>query len=133
MSTADGVFYPPIPVNEPVRGYAPGSVERESIQARLESMGQEKWELPNVIGGEHRKSNTTVDVVEPHQHGNAIGRLHIATTEDIQEAFDAAANAKEVQTLEMIAMIALAVAAESSSPDSQLRSNDLASRIVESP
>ena len=95
MSTADGIFSPPIPVNEPVRGYAPGSVERASIQARLESMGNEKWDLPNVIGGEHRRSNNTIDVVEPHQHSNVIGHLHLASEVDIQDAFNAAAAAKE--------------------------------------
>src|SRR5438067_1595364 len=36
----------PLPVNEPVRGFAPGSSERTSLKARLESMAAERIEIP---------------------------------------------------------------------------------------
>lgn len=95
MSTTDGIFCPPVPVNEPVRGYAPESPERASIQAHLETMSGEERSLPNVIDGEHRESGNTVDVVEPHDHNHVIGRLHLASDEDIHDAFEAAASAKQ--------------------------------------
>ena len=94
MSFTDGIFSPPTPVNEPVLSFAPGSAERESIQTLLSTMCQENRSLPNVIAGELRESANTVDVVEPHNHSNVIGHLHLASTEDITDAFDAAAQAK---------------------------------------
>ena len=41
----------PPAVNEPVRGYAPGSPERASLKSRLASMAGERAEIPLVIGG----------------------------------------------------------------------------------
>ena len=36
----------PLPLNEPVRGYAPGTAERESLKARLASMAAERIDIP---------------------------------------------------------------------------------------
>ena len=41
----------PTPVNEPVRGYAPGSSERSRISQRLTAMAKERIEAPMVIAG----------------------------------------------------------------------------------
>ena len=41
----------PPPRNEPVRGYAPGSPERASLQARLDAMKGERLDLTMTIGG----------------------------------------------------------------------------------
>ena len=41
-----GEYQAPLPVNEPVRAYAPGSPERASIKARLTEMASEEIEIP---------------------------------------------------------------------------------------
>ena len=46
----------PAAVNEPVRSYAPGTPERADLEARLDSMAQERIEIPVVIGGERIKT-----------------------------------------------------------------------------
>ena len=38
----DALTTVPAPINEPVRGYAPGSPERASIEARLAAMASEE-------------------------------------------------------------------------------------------
>ena len=40
----DAHFSVPVPRNEPVRGYAPGSPERISLQARVEALAAERLE-----------------------------------------------------------------------------------------
>ena len=41
----------PTPLNEPVKGYAPGSLERASLKKKLAEMSAEKIEIPLVIDG----------------------------------------------------------------------------------
>ena len=41
----------PVPRNEPVRTYAPGSAERTSLQARVDAMKGERLDLTMTIGG----------------------------------------------------------------------------------
>ena len=52
MSTTDGTFSTPTPTNEVVRGYAPGSAERASLQAEVNRQLGEVVEIPCVVGGE---------------------------------------------------------------------------------
>ena len=63
------------PVNEPIRGYAPGSPERAAIKARLASMAGERVEIPLVIGGKerpHRRPRPFGDAARPRPRA---GRL----------------------------------------------------------
>jgi 1-pyrroline-5-carboxylate dehydrogenase len=39
---SDGTFRVPEPYNEPIRGYAPGSPERASLEQRIASMSKER-------------------------------------------------------------------------------------------
>ena len=83
-----GNFNVPVPVNEPVKGYAPGSPERASLEARLDAMTAEVVEIPVVIGGEKILTGNTIDCVMPHDHGHVIAKAHQATPELIQKAID---------------------------------------------
>ena len=87
----DAVTNPPVPVNEPVRGYAPGSPERASLEARLKELGAERLDLPMTIGGQQRMgSGARVDVVQPHNRAAVLGTLGDASTDDVRAAVDAA-------------------------------------------
>ena len=83
-----GSFNVPVPTNEPVRGYAPGSPERASIEARLDEMAAEQIEIPVYIGGEPHTTGQTVDVVMPHDHQHVLAKVHLATPELIEKAID---------------------------------------------
>jgi len=80
----------PPPVNEPVRGYAPGSPERASLKARLASMAAEKVDIPLVIGGKEIRTGNTARSVMPHDHAHVLGEYHKATPEIVAEAIEAA-------------------------------------------
>jgi 1-pyrroline-5-carboxylate dehydrogenase len=80
----------PPPVNEPIRAYAPGSRERDSLKARLGAMAAEHVEIPLVIGGREVRTGVTGRSVMPHDHGHALATYHKATPELVLEAAQAA-------------------------------------------
>ncbi|MFG2016768.1 L-glutamate gamma-semialdehyde dehydrogenase [Actinomadura geliboluensis] len=87
----DAVTTVPVPANEPVKGYAPGSPERTALEARIKELGGTQTELTMTIAGEHRMgAGTPIDVVEPHNRAHVLGRMGDATEADVTEAVVAA-------------------------------------------
>ncbi|MER7584282.1 L-glutamate gamma-semialdehyde dehydrogenase [Kitasatospora sp. NPDC097691] len=87
----DAVTEVPIPVNEPVHAYAPGSPERDRLVRRLDELAAEQVPLPMTIGGEQRfGGGERIEVVQPHHHAAKLGVLGNATREDARAAVDAA-------------------------------------------
>ncbi|WP_327683876.1 L-glutamate gamma-semialdehyde dehydrogenase [Kitasatospora sp. NBC_00458] len=87
----DAVTQVPVPGNEPVRTYAPGSPERDRLVRRLDELAAEPVPLPMTIGGEQRfGGGERIDVVQPHHHAAKLGVLGNATREDGRAAVDAA-------------------------------------------
>ncbi|MEY9947817.1 1-pyrroline-5-carboxylate dehydrogenase [Kitasatospora sp. GAS1066B] len=87
----DAVTKVPVPVNEPVHGYGPGSPERARLLRRLDELTAEPIPLPMTIGGERRfGSGERIDVVQPHHHAAKLGVLGNATTQDAELAVNAA-------------------------------------------
>jgi 1-pyrroline-5-carboxylate dehydrogenase len=90
----DGVTNVPVPVNEPIRQYAPGSQERAVLENRIKELAGERAELTMTIGGEHRMGGgDRVDVVQPHNHRHVLGQLGDVTDEDVAAAVEAARRA----------------------------------------
>ncbi|MGI5995715.1 L-glutamate gamma-semialdehyde dehydrogenase [Saccharomonospora viridis] len=90
----DAVTSVPVPANEPVRTYAPGTAERESLQARLAELESERHELPQTIGGRRRMAGgDPFDVVQPHDHRHVLGVSAQATNSDVADAVAAAKDA----------------------------------------
>jgi 1-pyrroline-5-carboxylate dehydrogenase len=84
----------PEPVNEPVRSYAPGTPERESLRRRLAELEGERAELTMTVGGEARMAGgEPIDVVQPHDHGHVLGVTAQATERDVADAVTAAKQA----------------------------------------
>jgi 1-pyrroline-5-carboxylate dehydrogenase len=93
--SAPGIFRPPPPVIEPVRGYAPGSPERASLQLRLEQMKNERLDVPLTIGGEEVRTGTTVEAVMPHRKEHVLADVHQGCAAEVERAIGAAAEAWE--------------------------------------
>ena len=47
----DAVTRVPVPVNEPVRQYQPGSADRAALEAKLKELAGQRAELTMTIGG----------------------------------------------------------------------------------
>ncbi len=91
--SAPGIFKPPPPVNEPVKTYAPGSPEREELQARLRQMERERISIPMVIGGKDVESGETFEAVMPHRKSHVLADVAKGGPEHVQQAIDAAREA----------------------------------------
>jgi 1-pyrroline-5-carboxylate dehydrogenase len=83
----------PVPVNEPVKSYAPGSPERASLKDRLKSMSAERIDIPAIIGGREIRSGDMAQSVMPHNHKHVLADYHKATAADVDKAIAASADA----------------------------------------
>jgi 1-pyrroline-5-carboxylate dehydrogenase len=87
----DAITHPPIPHNEPVHTYAPGSAEQTSLAEALEEMAAQRAELTMTIGGESRMADgERINVVAPHRHELVLGETAQATSRDVEAAIGAA-------------------------------------------
>jgi 1-pyrroline-5-carboxylate dehydrogenase len=80
----------PPPVNEPVRSYAPGSPERESLTARLKQMAGERIDIPLIINGREVKTGSCARSVMPHNHQHVLADYHQASEQHVRQAIEAA-------------------------------------------
>jgi len=90
----DAVTALPVPSNEPILDYAPGSAERAGIESALKDLGSQTTELTMTIAGKQRMAGgESIDVVSPHRHAHVLGRTANAVAADAQAAVDAALGA----------------------------------------
>ncbi|RCW43932.1 delta-1-pyrroline-5-carboxylate dehydrogenase [Halopolyspora algeriensis] len=90
----DAITSVPVPQNEPVKFYAPGSTERESLQRRVAELKSERIDLTTTIAGKQLMAGgERFDVVQPHHHAHVLGTCAHATGDDVAEAVQAAKDA----------------------------------------
>jgi 1-pyrroline-5-carboxylate dehydrogenase len=90
----DALFAVPQPRNEPVRGYRPGSRERETLATRLAALADDRLDLTMTVDGAQRMaSGSPADVVQPHRRHHVLGVLNNATHADADAAVAAAKRA----------------------------------------
>ena len=87
--SASGLFRPPAPVNEPVKGYEPGSPERADLQSRLRELGGERIRIPLVIGGEDVYTDETIETVAPHNRAHVLADVSKGGPEHVERAIAA--------------------------------------------
>ncbi len=92
----NGVIVPPLPVNEPVRGYAPGSRERKELEPALAEMAATQLEIPLIIGGKRVKTGNLGKVVMPHEHNHVLATYHKAGPEEVEAAIATAVASRKM-------------------------------------
>lgn len=92
---ANAFFTPPIAENEPVLGYAPGSAEREELQATVKELKSKQIDAPMIIGGKEVRTGNTVSMHPPYEHAHNLGNFHMGSGEHVKQAIDAALAARE--------------------------------------
>lgn len=90
----NGIRRVPPPINEPIRSYAAGSPERETLKARLASMAGERIEIPIIIGGQEHRSGELARSVMPHDHQHVLADWHKASPKHVEMAIEAARKAQ---------------------------------------
>jgi 1-pyrroline-5-carboxylate dehydrogenase len=95
MTLMDAATSVPVPANEPVRSYAPGSAERASLEAKLKELGSAApVECDLTIGGERvAGEGEPTPIVAPHRHHHVLANTWNATAAQVQSAVDAALEA----------------------------------------
>ena len=68
-----GFFQVPIAINEPVKGYAPGSAERAEVSSQYRAFYESQVEIPLYIGSDEIKSGNTHSMSPPHDHKHIVG------------------------------------------------------------
>lgn len=90
-----GTFSFPLPANEPVLSYAPGSPERAELKRVLAELESEQADIPMYIGGEEIRTGNLKDIRPPHDIHTLLGHYHYAGAKNIEAAINAALSAKE--------------------------------------
>ncbi|WP_422089591.1 L-glutamate gamma-semialdehyde dehydrogenase [Tenacibaculum ovolyticum] len=90
-----GFFNVPAAVNEPVKGYAPGSPEREELLAKYKEMFNSNIDVPMHINGEEVRTGNTRNITPPHDHKHVVGQYHIADKSHVDSAISTALAARQ--------------------------------------
>ncbi len=90
----NAIATPPVPRNEPVRDYAPGSPERASLRRALEDMRGTEVDIQPVINGERVETGRTEAILPPHDLGHTLGQYQKARPEDVTRAIEGALDAR---------------------------------------
>jgi len=81
-------FNVPTPVNEAVKSYAPGSLEREEVLREYTSMFNSTVDIPMYIGSEEVRTGNTKPLSPPHDHKYQVGNYHLAEKKHVQDAIE---------------------------------------------
>ena len=91
----NGYFSYPMPVNEPVLQYAPGSAERIALKKVLAELKKKQIDVPMYIGNKLVKTGNKVAMHPPHERAHVLGYFHAGDEKHARLAVDAALRAKE--------------------------------------
>ncbi len=86
----NGIVNVPVPKNEPILSYGPGSPEKKALKAKIAELKQQVIEIPVIIGGETITTGKTVDCRCPHDHQHLLGVYHKAGEKEVEQAIQAA-------------------------------------------
>ncbi|HEX7014845.1 MAG TPA: L-glutamate gamma-semialdehyde dehydrogenase [Cyclobacteriaceae bacterium] len=89
-----GFFNVPVPKNEPVLSYAPGSPERELLSQAIKSARSTITEIPMVIGGKEIKGERKIAIRPPHDHQHTLGYFFEGDVAHVTQAIKAALQAR---------------------------------------
>jgi 1-pyrroline-5-carboxylate dehydrogenase len=84
----------PVPQNEQIKSYSPGSPERESLKKKLEQMYYDSVEIPLIIDGKEVRTGDKNKIICPHDHEHKLGEFHKADKDSVEKAIISAKKAK---------------------------------------
>ena len=85
----------PLPKNEPILDYAPGSSERKQLEAALKQLKANPVEIPLVIGGQEITTDKKIKITAPHDHSLVLGHYYQGGEKEVKMAVAAALEAQK--------------------------------------
>jgi 1-pyrroline-5-carboxylate dehydrogenase len=93
---SNGFFKVPVPKNEPVLSYAPGTKERAALKSALAEARAQELDIPMYIGADEVRTGNKKKLSPPHDHKHVLGYFHAGDKGHIEQAINAAMAAKEL-------------------------------------
>ncbi|MEQ8927432.1 MAG: L-glutamate gamma-semialdehyde dehydrogenase [Fulvivirga sp.] len=90
-----GVYQIPVPSNEPVLNYAPGSPEKLAVKKALEEARSKQIDIPMYIGSEEVRTAKKIPICPPHDHQHILGHFNEGDASHVEQAINAALGVKE--------------------------------------
>lgn len=85
-----GYFDYPLPTNEPILSYAPGTPERARLKSVLSELKGGTVDVPMILGGKEVRTGQEKDIRPPHEIGHLLGKYHYGNAGHIELAVDSA-------------------------------------------
>jgi 1-pyrroline-5-carboxylate dehydrogenase len=89
-----GYFNYPLPANEPVLSYAPGSAEKKKLKEVIFRLKNATIDVPMYIGGEEVRTGNTRTINPPHEKAHVLGTYHEGDGSHVEKAIAAALEAR---------------------------------------
>jgi 1-pyrroline-5-carboxylate dehydrogenase len=83
----------PLPINDPVKSYAPNSPERAELKAELKRVESDRLEIPVQVGSERFKGSTFT-VKSPFLHQHTLATVHQTESKHVELAIQKAMHIK---------------------------------------
>jgi 1-pyrroline-5-carboxylate dehydrogenase len=91
-----GIFNVPVPVNEPVRSYAPGSKDAHDLLNTYKEMyNQAPIDVPMYIGSHLVRTANKKTMSPPQEHKKVLGHFNFGTKDHVKDAINAAMAARQ--------------------------------------
>ena len=91
-----GFYSIPLPKNELVLSYAPGSKEWSALKKAIDEARGTVLDIPMHIGVEEVRSGNKKSIAPPHDHKHILGYFHAGDKGHVEQAISAALGAKEM-------------------------------------
>jgi 1-pyrroline-5-carboxylate dehydrogenase len=85
---ANAIVAVPLPRNESVLGYAPGTTERRALREELTRLASETIDITPRIGGARVETGKVARVAMPHRHTHTLATWHQAGATEVERAID---------------------------------------------
>jgi 1-pyrroline-5-carboxylate dehydrogenase len=93
MST--GYFQYPLPVNEPVLSYGPGTPEKAALKKLIREIKAQAHDIPMFINGREIRTGHTLPIRPPHEISHLLGQFHQGSETQVRDAIAAALGARQ--------------------------------------
>lgn len=90
----NGHYSLPLPKNETVLSYAPGTPERARLKEVLAELKSKQVDVPMYIGGKEVKTGKKIVIRPPHEKKHILGHFHYGEAKHVKAAINAALAAK---------------------------------------